>query len=326
MAASRSTRVTRSTVGLNSLDETFCGRTLRNRSIAHPDDVIPPSLLRSRSPKKKSEQTPTTKGSGTKSAEVKHPGSRESWVSPRKRGLSLSEKDNADKNSVESGDKKQTGLLSPVLKKIKCYLRSEEPSSPTDEESPGTFHTEEPERKSSASDNETDSSRPKRALQCLLLEDTNRREAKALEQGPLTYCTVCITCMIICCSDEEDIPEEFRELEEYKQLLELKKLKKEKMQEIQAESGFIQHLGFKCDNCETEPIQGVRWHCQDCPQQMSVDFCDSCSDCLYETELHKEDHELQPIYKAETFLDRDYCMPHGASYNYLDPNYFPANR
>uniref|UniRef100_A0A8C5PXJ0 Zinc finger ZZ-type containing 3 n=1 Tax=Leptobrachium leishanense TaxID=445787 RepID=A0A8C5PXJ0_9ANUR len=858
MAASRSTRVTRSTVGLNSLDETFCGRTLRNRSIAHPDDVIPPSLLRSRSPKKKSEQTPTTKGSGTKSAEVKHPGSRESWVSPRKRGLSLSEKDNADKNSVESGDKKQTGLLSPVLKKIKCYLRSEEPSSPTDEESPGTFHTEEPERKSSASDNETDSSRPKRALQCLLLEDTNRREAKGdftlgeqldksvdeeevfnhetvngindgdtaasncndcqsdgvvklkdslipvpskelivsenggslssdqteniedtlldhnvpcsggafgiqghkpdgnclpndhvsqsndstdllstirdseeevdvvgdsvckehadvtspgvpntdqdhsvsgepdselslseidsvasqgvcfsetqehrytLRTSPrrnasakdspskcdspwrenglgdesklcfgepsgagstvngslansedvapvdkpqvsysvrcppaehvakpssqaqptpglmpsaeesvgvhaaeeddddpdvyffesdhvalkhnkdyqrllqtisvleaqrnqavqdletlsqqqreamtdpigfvemlqkkmnigipypqrivqvpeiawdqytttlgnferelrnrkrhsrrirliydkvgipsspqrtsenkdgesTSYSTLpqsdrqeCSTSHLsqqirgrVCVeskpgtfnllwtveeqvikphvarrqlnsemeqslpnpffpfftkasskrqhslnkhlfrpstfmtsheppvymdededansfnnrgldgageeeiSDEEDIPEEFRELEEYKQLLELKKLKKEKMQEIQAESGFIQHLGFKCDNCETEPIQGVRWHCQDCPQQMSVDFCDSCSDCLYETELHKEDHELQPIYKAETFLDRDYCMPHGASYNYLDPNYFPANR
>ncbi|PNI47795.1 ZZZ3 isoform 3, partial [Pan troglodytes] len=36
MAASRSTRVTRSTVGLNGLDESFCGRTLRNRSIAHP--------------------------------------------------------------------------------------------------------------------------------------------------------------------------------------------------------------------------------------------------------------------------------------------------
>lgn len=82
----------------------------------------------------------------------------------------------------------------------------------------------------------------------------------------------------------------------------------------------------QCDNCGIEPIQGVRWHCQDCPQEMSLDFCDSCSDCLHETEIHKEDHQLEPIYRAETFLDRDYCMSQGTSYNYLDPNYFPANR
>nr|XP_048715777.1 ZZ-type zinc finger-containing protein 3 isoform X5 [Caretta caretta] len=127
-------------------------------------------------------------------------------------------------------------------------------------------------------------------------------------------------------SDEESIPIAYRELPEYKELLELKKLKKQKLQQMHAESGFVQHVGFKCDNCGTEPIQGIRWHCQDCPQEMSLDFCDSCSDCLHETEIHKEDHQLQPIYRAETFLDRDYCMSQGTSYNYLDPNYFPANR
>ncbi|XP_024060264.1 ZZ-type zinc finger-containing protein 3-like isoform X5 [Terrapene carolina triunguis] len=127
-------------------------------------------------------------------------------------------------------------------------------------------------------------------------------------------------------SDEESIPILYRELPEYKELLELKKLKKQKLQQMHAESGFVQHVGFKCDNCGTEPIQGIRWHCQDCPQEMSLDFCDSCSDCLHETEIHKEDHQLQPIYRAETFLDRDYCMSQGTSYNYLDPNYFPANR
>ncbi|KAM4641055.1 ZZ-type zinc finger-containing protein 3 isoform 1-T2 [Discoglossus pictus] len=127
-------------------------------------------------------------------------------------------------------------------------------------------------------------------------------------------------------SDEESIPLACHELAEYKELLELKKLKKQKLQQIQVSSGFVQHIGFKCDNCETEPIQGIRWHCQDCPPQMSVDFCDSCSDCLYETETHKEDHHLEPIYRVETFLDRDYCMSHSTSYNYLDPNYFPANR
>lgn len=127
-------------------------------------------------------------------------------------------------------------------------------------------------------------------------------------------------------SDEESIPITYRELPEYKELLEFKKLKRQKLQQMHAESGFVQHVGFKCDNCGIEPIQGVRWHCQDCPQEMSLDFCDSCSDCLHETEIHKEDHQLEPIYRAETFLDRDYCMSQGTSYNYLDPNYFPANR
>nr|XP_020016720.1 ZZ-type zinc finger-containing protein 3-like [Castor canadensis] len=127
-------------------------------------------------------------------------------------------------------------------------------------------------------------------------------------------------------SDEESIPIMYRNLPEYKELLQLKKLKKQKLQQIQAESGFVQHVGFKCDNCGIEPIQGVRWHCQDCPPEMSLDFCDSCSDCLHETDIHKEDHQLEPIYRSETFLDRDYCVSQGTSYNYLDPNYFPANR
>ncbi|XP_054837971.1 ZZ-type zinc finger-containing protein 3 isoform X1 [Eublepharis macularius] len=127
-------------------------------------------------------------------------------------------------------------------------------------------------------------------------------------------------------SDEESIPVAYRELPEYKELLKLKKLKKEKLQQMHAESGFVQHVGFKCDNCGTEPIQGIRWHCQDCPPEMSLDFCDSCSDCLHETDIHKENHRLEPIYRSEMFLDRDYCMSQGASYNYLDPNYFPANR
>ncbi|KAM7097501.1 ZZ-type zinc finger-containing protein 3 isoform 3-T8 [Molossus nigricans] len=127
-------------------------------------------------------------------------------------------------------------------------------------------------------------------------------------------------------SDEESIPIMYRNLPEYKELLQFKKLKKQKLQQMQAESGFVQHMGFKCDNCGVEPIQGVRWHCQDCPPEMSLDFCDSCSDCLHETDIHKEDHQLEPVYRSETFLDRDYCVSQGASYNYLDPNYFPANR
>lgn len=53
MAASRSSRVTRSSVGLNGLDENFCGRTLRNRSIAQPEETSVSPLPRARSPKKK---------------------------------------------------------------------------------------------------------------------------------------------------------------------------------------------------------------------------------------------------------------------------------
>ncbi|XP_072129441.1 ZZ-type zinc finger-containing protein 3 [Mobula birostris] len=127
-------------------------------------------------------------------------------------------------------------------------------------------------------------------------------------------------------SDEESIPPSCRHMAEYKELLCLKKLRKQKLDLIQGESSFVQHIGYKCDNCGMEPILGLRWHCQDCPQDNSVDFCDSCSDCLYETEIHKGDHQLDPIYRAETFLDRDYCMSQDTSYNYLDPNYFPANR
>ncbi|KAJ0059108.1 hypothetical protein NL108_007494, partial [Boleophthalmus pectinirostris] len=77
---------------------------------------------------------------------------------------------------------------------------------------------------------------------------------------------------------DEEVPLELRSLPEYKELLELKRLKKQKLQEIQEDKTNVRHIGFKCDVCGTEPIQGVRWHCQDCPQDNSVDFCSNCSD------------------------------------------------
>uniref|UniRef100_A0A672LAX9 ZZ-type zinc finger-containing protein 3 n=1 Tax=Sinocyclocheilus grahami TaxID=75366 RepID=A0A672LAX9_SINGR len=127
-------------------------------------------------------------------------------------------------------------------------------------------------------------------------------------------------------SDEDGVPVELRHLPEYKELLELKKLKKQKLQEIQAESAVTQHVGYKCDICGMQPIQGVRWHCQDCPQDNAMDFCSSCSNCSFKTETHKPTHRLEPVCQAETFLDKDYCLPQSTGYNYLDPNYFPANR
>ncbi|XP_061695014.1 ZZ-type zinc finger-containing protein 3 [Syngnathoides biaculeatus] len=127
-------------------------------------------------------------------------------------------------------------------------------------------------------------------------------------------------------SDEDGVPAELRNLPEYKELVELKRLKKQKIQEIREDKGGVQHLGYKCDVCGMDPIQGVRWHCQDCPQENAVDFCANCSECLFKTEIHKPNHHLDPVYQPETFLDRDYRLPHSTSYNYLDPNYFPANR
>ncbi|KAJ4937201.1 hypothetical protein JOQ06_001780 [Pogonophryne albipinna] len=127
-------------------------------------------------------------------------------------------------------------------------------------------------------------------------------------------------------SDEETIPVELRNLPEYKELLELKRLKKQTLQEIHEDKDEMLHVGFKCDVCGMDPIQGVRWHCQDCPQDNSVDFCSNCSDCLFKTETHKPNHHLEPVHQQDSFLDRDYCLPQSAGYNYLDPNYFPANR
>ncbi|KAI9544355.1 hypothetical protein NQZ68_001228 [Dissostichus eleginoides] len=127
-------------------------------------------------------------------------------------------------------------------------------------------------------------------------------------------------------SDEETIPVELRNLPEYKELLELKRLKKQTLQEIHEDKDEMLHVGFKCDVCGMDPIQGVRWHCQDCPQDNSVDFCSNCSDCLFKTETHKPNHHLEPVQQQDSFLDRDYCLPQSAGYNYLDPNYFPANR
>uniref|UniRef100_A0A8C9RG69 ZZ-type zinc finger-containing protein 3 n=1 Tax=Scleropages formosus TaxID=113540 RepID=A0A8C9RG69_SCLFO len=116
-------------------------------------------------------------------------------------------------------------------------------------------------------------------------------------------------------SDEESIPMECRHLPEYKELLDLKRLKKQKLQEMHAESTVTQHTGYKCDACGVEPIQGVRWHCQDCPPDSSMDFCSSCSECVHVTETHKPDHRLEPVCQAESFLDRDYCLPQTKHYS-----------
>ncbi|KAB0386882.1 hypothetical protein FD755_001838, partial [Muntiacus reevesi] len=188
MAASRSTRVTRSTVGLNGLDESFCGRTLRNRSIAHPEEISSHSQVRSRSPKKRPEPVQIQKGNNNgRTTDIKQQSTRESWVSPRKRGLLSSEKDNIERQAVENCERRQTEPVSPVLKRIKRCLRSEAPNS-SEEDSPVKSDKESVEQRSTVVDNDADFQGTKRACRCLILDDCEKREIKKVnvsEEGPL---------------------------------------------------------------------------------------------------------------------------------------------
>lgn len=178
MAASRSTRVTRSTVGINGLDENFCGRTLRNRSIAHQDEIPSLPLVRSRSPKKRPEAVSTTKGNnGGKSTDLKHQSPPDSWASPRKRGLSTSEKDSVEKDTVENSEAKDDDVGSPVLKRLKRCLRSDTLNG-SEEEALVSADQEASERKGPVSDRDADSPGAKRTRRCLLLDDCSEREIK----------------------------------------------------------------------------------------------------------------------------------------------------
>ncbi|CAL4064802.1 unnamed protein product, partial [Meganyctiphanes norvegica] len=94
-------------------------------------------------------------------------------------------------------------------------------------------------------------------------------------------------------SDEEDISEELRESEEYQELLRLKQVRKLKLQE--EERSIITHYGFACDVCGINPIEGVRWHCIECPSSTSTDVCDKCVKTSFTNEWHQTTHILQPV-------------------------------
>lgn len=126
-------------------------------------------------------------------------------------------------------------------------------------------------------------------------------------------------------SDEEDISPEKRLTVEYQELMRLKRLKRQRLGELQSE----EHVGFQCDQCGCEPIVGTRWHCKNCPEEVSVDFCDECMDCQYDNGTHLPSHTLEPIHlrkSQEPQADKDYMkFTQQGDYNYLDPNYMPAS-
>lgn len=130
MAASRSSRVTRSSVGLNGLDENFCGRTLRNRSIAQLEETSPPPTPRTRLPSKKQD----CQQAGTQSGKVAE---GESLPTHRKRGLSVSEKDEPERSDASERVRAGGGQdASPSLKRAKRCSRSGDSQGTEEEPSP----------------------------------------------------------------------------------------------------------------------------------------------------------------------------------------------
>ncbi|CAG5125359.1 unnamed protein product [Candidula unifasciata] len=122
-------------------------------------------------------------------------------------------------------------------------------------------------------------------------------------------------------SEDEQYPEEIRSCPEYKELQQLLKIKRDK--QPQEHPSLVQHIGYKCDNCCCEPIIGTRWHCIDCPAEMSLDFCGDCCHMSCQGDRHDPSHRLHPFRHAG--LDSDYMGYFKANYNYLDPNYLPAS-
>ncbi|KAH9489697.1 ZZ-type zinc finger-containing protein 3 [Bulinus truncatus] len=122
-------------------------------------------------------------------------------------------------------------------------------------------------------------------------------------------------------SDDEIYPAEILNSAEYQELQRLKQLMKEKL--ALDNSAVTRHIGYKCDNCGCEPIVGTRWHCIDCPSDLSFDFCEDCSGVSFQQGKHDSSHRLHPFRHAA--LDSDYMSYSKADYNYLDPNYMPAS-
>ncbi|PVD22407.1 hypothetical protein C0Q70_18219 [Pomacea canaliculata] len=129
-------------------------------------------------------------------------------------------------------------------------------------------------------------------------------------------------------TDEDSAPDDMKFSPEFTELAYLKQLRARHLQKT--DSSLEQHIGFKCDKCECQPIIGTRWHCIDCPKDTSVDFCDNCANShgSLETKSHNISHRIRPARKpvpCRSMQDQDYMRFLPGDYNYLDPNYMPAS-
>ncbi|KAF5288261.1 hypothetical protein FQA39_LY04029 [Lamprigera yunnana] len=76
--------------------------------------------------------------------------------------------------------------------------------------------------------------------------------------------------------------------------IQLNILHRVKYEKQKGHSNF-QHIGYKCNYCNDEPITGVRWHCKMCVTNL-VDFCTDCViGQMYSEKPHPLSHKLEVI-------------------------------
>jgi len=67
----------------------------------------------------------------------------------------------------------------------------------------------------------------------------------------------------------------------------LKRVREVKAKEVSPSYIPFSHIGYKCDYCEEDPLNGTRWHCTVCPD--SIDFC---TDCVISQIFSESPHSL----------------------------------
>ncbi|KAJ8938540.1 hypothetical protein NQ318_016911 [Aromia moschata] len=111
----------------------------------------------------------------------------------------------------------------------------------------------------------------------------------------------------------------------------LKRIRTEKVREQEGNPNVFQHVGYKCDYCEAEPVVGSRWHCATCADS-SVDYC---TDCLLAQMYGGNAHPLRHaflVYRDEAdgtgadadapLSDSDSCAGSVAARNYESDSNF----
>ncbi|KAI4471288.1 zinc finger zz domain containing 3 [Holotrichia oblita] len=89
------------------------------------------------------------------------------------------------------------------------------------------------------------------------------------------------------------------------QLYLLRSIRNEKQIENNESVTLFQHVGFKCDYCDEEPISGSRWHCATCDPK-SIDFCTDCMlSQMYTDNKHPLTHKFLIIRDDKTIISTD---------------------
>eukprot|EP01102_Stenamoeba_stenopodia_P009183 TRINITY_DN2698_c0_g1_i3.p1 TRINITY_DN2698_c0_g1~~TRINITY_DN2698_c0_g1_i3.p1 ORF type:complete len:210 (-),score=53.68 TRINITY_DN2698_c0_g1_i3:87-716(-) len=162
------------------------------------------------------------------------------------------------------------------------------------------------------------------------------------EEEPLPYY---VPPPVLMPEDDEDdsettpseLPQSVIGTREYQELMELKKLKQMKEKQSSNTNGdsTVEHLGYKCDGCDIEPIIGVRWSCLDCPEGYEVDLCNACkcNSVRFDTDTHDfKHHRFRKVEVAEApyYQDDDYTSERFSAngvdieHEYLNPSYMPT--